>query len=305
MFAPLLIGLLAIVPQRTDTTVSVRPDARLELESHGGTIAVKTWDRNQLRVRAQHGRREPVRISGGANSAVIRVDAEGASGIPRNVDFEITVPVAMSLKLSGTYTDIDVQGVSGDIDAETTQGDVIVSGGNGRIRLESIQGKVSLSNASGRIDVSSVNQGIYLRDVSGEVVAESVNGAIVMEGIQSSSVDAATVNGIIVYDGTLRDGGEYLMSSHNGTIWIVVPERTNAKFNIATYNGRLDASFPTSVTRSSSQRRYSFQLGNGSGQVDLETFSGSVRLRRPGESRPTFPDVSKGKDKPKDREHDK
>ncbi len=305
MFAPLLIGLLALAPQQTDTTVSVRANARLELENFGGTIVIRTWDRNQVRVRADHGRREKVQVSGGASSSVVRVDAEGRSGVPRSVDFEISVPASMSLNLSGTYTDIDVQGVQGEIEAETVQGDVIVSGGSGRVRLESVQGKIVLSNARGRIDVSTVNQGIHLSDVSGEIVAETVNGAIILERVQASSVDAATVNGTIVYDGTIRDGGNYLMATHNGGIWIVVPERTNAKFNVATYNGRLDASFPVSVNRTSSQRRISFTIGNGSAQVDLETFGGDVRLRRPGESRPSFPDVTKGKVKSNDQEHER
>ena len=306
MFASLLIGMLALAPQQTDTTVSVLPTARLELENFGGSVVIRSWNRNQVRVRASHGRREPVRVSGGPNSAVVRIDAEGRSGIPRSVDFEIDVPVGMSVKVSGTYTDIDVQGVTGELDCETTQGDVMVSGGSGRIRLESIQGKVVLSNARGRIDVSSVNQGIYIKDVSGDIVAESVNGAIVMEGVQSTNVDAASVNGIIVYDGTIRDGGNYMMASHNGAIWIVVPEATNAKFNVSTYNGRLDPSFAISMNRiTTNQRRFSFAVGNGSAQVDIESFSGGVRLRRPGESRPTFPDLTRSKPKSNDQEHER
>ncbi|MEX2280887.1 MAG: DUF4097 family beta strand repeat-containing protein [Gemmatimonadota bacterium] len=303
MFTPLLVGLLALAPQQTDTTVSVRPSARLELENFGGSVVIRGWDRNEVRVRASHGRREPIRVYGGPSSAVVRIEAEGRSGIPRSVDFEINAPAEMSLKLSGTYTDIDVQGMRGEVDCETTQGDVIVSGGSGRVRLESIQGKVVLSNARGRIDVSSVNQGIYVKDVSGDVVAESVNGAIILEGIQSSNVDAASVNGIIVYDGTIRDGGNYLMASHNGAIWIVVPERTNAKFSVSTYNGRMDASFPVTMNRTASQRHFSFVIGSGSAEVDIESFSGGVRLRRPGESRPTFPDVTKSKPKSNDQEH--
>jgi DUF4097 and DUF4098 domain-containing protein YvlB len=304
MFTPLLIGLLVFAPQQTDTTVSVRPNARLELENYGGSIVIRTWDRNQVRVRAEHGRREHVQVTAGANSQVVRIDAEGRSGLPRAVDFEISVPAAMSLKLSGTFTDIEVQGVQGEIDAETTQGNVIVSGGSGRVRLESVQGRIELSDARGRIDVSTVNQGIRLNNISGDIVAETVNGSIILERVQASGVDATSVNGTIVYDGTIRDGGAYLLSTHNGGIWVVVPERTNAKFNVSTYNGELDSSFPISMNRTTGQRRFGFTIGNGSAQVDLETFGGDIRLRRPGESKPSFPDLS-SKAKSKKEEHER
>ncbi|MGH7470992.1 MAG: DUF4097 family beta strand repeat-containing protein [Longimicrobiales bacterium] len=300
MVTPLLAGLLAVSLQQTDTTVSVRPNARLELENFGGSIVVRTWERNQVRVRAAHGRRDWVSVS--ASSSAVRVEADSRTGVAHSVEYEITVPVSMSLDLSGTYTSIDVVGVLGEIEAETVGGDVIVSGGAGRIRLESVQGRIVLSRARGNIDVSTVNQGIHLIDVTGDIVAETVNGPIVMERVQAGTVDAATVNGTIVYDGTMRDGGDYVMSTHNGGIWVVVPERSNATVNVSTYNGSFDASFSVSLRQSASRRRYNFILGNGSAKLDLETFGGDVRFRRPGESRPSFPSSS-GKGRNQDKLH--
>jgi DUF4097 and DUF4098 domain-containing protein YvlB len=77
---------------------------------------------------------------------------------------------------------------------------------------------------------------------------------------------------------------------------VVVPNGSNAAVNVSTYNGKLDASFPVKLKEGTSRRRFSFVLGSGSAKLDLETFGGDVRLRLPGESRPSFPDViSKGK----------
>jgi DUF4097 and DUF4098 domain-containing protein YvlB len=294
MLTPFLIGWLAVSAQQTDTTVSVRPNARLELENFGGSIVIRTWERNQVRVRATHGRRDWVNVSAG--TAALRVEADSRTGVAHSVEYQITVPVSMNLDLSGTYTSIDVEGVQGEIDAETVQGDVLVSGGSGRVRLESVQGRIVLSRARGDIDVSTVNQGIHLSDISGDIVAETVNGPIIMERAQANTVDAATVNGTIVYDGTIRDGGDYVMSTHNGGIWVVIPERSHATVNVSTYNGSFDASFSVSVRQSASRRRYNFVLGNGSAKLDLETFGGDVRFRRPGESRPSFPNTARKQD---------
>jgi DUF4097 and DUF4098 domain-containing protein YvlB len=234
----------------------------------------------------------------------VRIEAQSRNGLAHTVDYEITLPATMSVDLSGTGTSIDIDGVRGEVDAETVEGDVIVNGGVGRIRLESVQGRIALTNARGRVDVSTVNQGILVRDVAGDVVAETVNGPIILERVQATSVDAATVNGTIVYDGTIRDNGDYLMSTHNGTIWVVVPRGSNAAVNVSTYNGKLDSSFPVDLKQGTSRRRFSFVLGSGSAKLDLETFGGDVRLRLPGESRPLFPDISsKAKDKNKFDHH--
>jgi hypothetical protein len=77
------------------------------------------------------------------------------------------------------------------------------------------------------------------------------------------------------------------MSSHNGSIWIVVPQATSATVYVQTFNGKLDASFPLSM-KESTGKRFNFVLGSGSAKVDLETFGGSVYFRRPGEQRPRF-----------------
>src|SRR5262245_28760180 len=289
MHAHVLLGFVAALAQQTDTTVSVRPNARLELENFGGSVVVRTWDRNQVRVKATHGRRDWVEIS--TSSSTVHVEAQSRNGVAHTVDYEITAPASISLDLSGTKTSFDVEGVRGEIEAETVHGDVLVSGGGGRIRLESVQGRIVLSKARGRVDASTVNQGIHLRDVVGDIVAETVNGPIILEQVQASSVDAATVNGTIVYDGVIRDGGDYLMSTHNGTIWVVVPGGSNATVNVSTYNGRLDSSFAVQLRQNPNRRRFSFVLGSGSAKLDLETFGGDVRLRRPGEQRPSFPNA--------------
>ncbi len=301
MFTPLLIGLLAATMQQTDTTVTVRPNARLELENFGGSISVKTWERNQVRVHATHGRRDWVEVS--ATPSIVRIEANSKIGMAHTVDYEITVPASMSVDLSGTYTSIEVQGVQGEIACETVKGDVIVTGGSGRIRLESVEGKIVLNNARGRVDASTVNQGVHLTDVIGDVTVETVNGAIVLERVQAGAVDAATVNGTIVYDGTLRDGGDYVLSTHNGGIWVVVPNNANATVSVSTFNGKLDSSFNVNVKEMANRKRFNFVIGNGSARLDLETFGGDVRLRRPGESRPAFTSGSDVKVKSKNDEH--
>lgn len=290
MLMPLVLTVALAVQAQTDTTVAVRSGARLSVENFGGSVTIRTWDRSQVRVQAAHGRRDRIEVE--STPSVVRIEAArgvGSRGFAPavNVDYTITIPAWLAVQVEGVNTSADIEGVSGEVSVETVQGDVRVIGGSGRIALESVQGQIVLGKAKGRIDVSTVNRGIHISDVEGDIVAETVNGPIVIERVQSRTVDAATVNGTVVYDGTLRSGGDYAFATHNGGIWVVVPNGTDATVSVSTFNGKFDSSFPVNVD-TSNRRRFSFALGNGNTRIDLESFGGDIRLRRPGEDRPGF-----------------
>jgi DUF4097 and DUF4098 domain-containing protein YvlB len=297
MTATLLIAALAAtLAQQTDTTFTVRSDSRVEIETFGGEINVKTWDRNAVRVQATHGRRDVININTRAGS--VNIEAEGRMGPATNVVMQITVPPSVSVSASGVFADITVNGVSGDVDAETVQGSIHVTGG-GRLKLESVEGEIVVEKARGRVSANTVNRGIRITNTTGDIAAETVNGPIILHGVQALHVDAATVNGRIVYDGTLRDGGDYAIASHNGGIWVVVPDRAGVTVSVSTFNGELDSSLPVTIRETSNKRRYDFTIGNGKARLDLESFGGNIHLRRPGESVPTQPDPPRTKAKVK------
>lgn len=297
MTAALLIGFLAAAAaQQTDTTIAVRAGARVDVEAFGGSITVKTWARNSIRVQAVHGRRDVVSIDSRSNA--VRIGAEGRMGRPANVDFAITTPPSVSLNLSGVYTEIDVAGVSGDVEAETVQGNIKVSGG-ARLKLQSVEGDIIIDHARGRINANTVNRGIRITNVVGDIEAETVNGPIIVQDAQATNVDLATVNGRIVYDGALRSNGDYSIASHNGGIWVVLPAGSGANVSVSTFNGELDASMPVTLDKGANKRRYGFVLGNGGARLDLESFGGDIHLRRPNEALPTQPEAPRKPKAPK------
>jgi DUF4097 and DUF4098 domain-containing protein YvlB len=266
---------------QTDTTFAVPAGASLSVNNFGGAITVHGWNQDRVKVHAEHGRRGRVEVS--LVGGTVSIKSGSRQGPPSVVDIEVTVPQAMALALSGTYAEITVDGVTGPIRAETVDGVVNVRGGRGNITLSSIQGSVTLADASGRIEVTSVNEDVELANVSGEIKVETTNGEVTLTGIRASSVEAATINGDVTYDGTINDGGSYAFSSHNGDITVTVPERANVTITVATANGDIDASFPLPVTGTPGKRRWTFKLGSGSARLEAESFQGDIQLRRPGE----------------------
>ncbi len=284
MLATALLALMVIAP--TDQTVQVQKGTRLDIANFAGDVAIKTWDKDAVRVEVIHSDREIVDIKPGDQVLTIRARS-ARGGPPRSLDYAITVPSWMAITVAGTYADVTMEGVGGDVTVDTTRGDIIVHGGNGFVSLRSVQGEITLEKAKGRVEARSVNESIHLADITGDVSAETTNGSIILDRIDSANVDLYTVNGNISYDGPIKEKGAYRLTTHNGMIAMAVPDKVNATLMVRTYNGAFRSTFPVKTGDDQERRkRFTLTLGNGSAHVELESFAGTIALRRPGEPRP-------------------
>jgi len=285
MIAELIVAMMVITP--TDQTVNVAKGVKLDVNNFAGDVIIKVWDKDAVRVEVNHSDREAVDIKQTEQTLTVR-SRSLRGGPSRSLDYAITVPKWMAISVSGTYADVTMEGVGGDVTVETNRGDINITGGSGLISLKSIQGEVTLQKAKGRIEVRAVNEGMHLSDISGDLSAETTNGSIILDRVDSGNVDLYTVNGNISYDGPIKDKGLYRLTTHNGLIAMAVPDKANVTLNVRTYNGGFRSTFqvPGDTGTDSRRKRFTTTMGNGSAHVELESFAGTISLRRPGEPRP-------------------
>jgi DUF4097 and DUF4098 domain-containing protein YvlB len=288
--------------ESTDTTLSVPARGRLELENLSGAILVSVWDRSAMRVRAEHGPRTRVEVDVRPATVTLRsirrlrIPDPGNPrrpriaelDIPSRVDYRLTVPRGMSLRLSGVNSGISVEGVEGTVSAEAVNGPVTVRGGRGPVRANSINGGVEITGVHGSVEAESVNDGVVLRDVEGRVRVESVSGDVELEGIASDAVEGSTVSGDLRFSGSLLPAGSYRFESHSGDVTVVLPERPDVVVSMSTYSGNFESSFQgqssTMTSRKGLGKEIELTLGEGRAELSLESFSGLIRLVRAGEA---------------------
>ena len=263
---------------QTDQTVDVSRGTRLALESLSGTVMVRAWDKDVVRVQARHSTATQVSVRN--VKSTLSVQTESNRGPAGNVDYDISVPRWMPVSIEVTYDDITVEGTESDVSAETVRGNITIKGGRGSVKAESVEGKVIVDGAKGRLEASSVNDLIRIENTVAEISVETTNGGITLSRVQSSMVEATTVNGSIAYDGAIADEGHYSLSTHNGDILVALPERSNVTFDVRTYNGSFSSEVP--VKGNGPPRRGGhalYTLGTGSARMDLESFGGSIKVR--------------------------
>jgi DUF4097 and DUF4098 domain-containing protein YvlB len=263
---------------QADTVFAVAPGTRLEVENRRGEVVIRAWDRQEVRIRADLSSRQNLEIL--RSGSMLRV-APHTRGGSAEVDLDLDVPRWLDLSVQGNELDVTVTGSEAEIAIETVGGDIAVEGGAGLLTLRSIQGEVVVTGARGRVEATSVNEDVTLIDVDGEIQTETTNGELELRNIRADVVRAFAMNGDIEYDGTIRDGGRYVFTSHNGDLEVTVAEDANATVTVATYQGEFESEFPIRLTGTTGDKQFSFTLGSGSARVELQSFNGEIKLIRP------------------------
>ncbi|MGD8495321.1 MAG: DUF4097 family beta strand repeat-containing protein [Gemmatimonadales bacterium] len=265
------------VVQQVDTTFAVPAGSRLDLYNHQGSVTIDTWNRDEIRIRAEwdEGRR-PVTIRSNGSSIRVRVEPRDA-GMPE-VDFEITAPRSMSVAMQGVTLAARVDGLEGNVAVQSVEGPIEVTGGKGNVSLQAVDGSVEVRNADGKISVHAVEGPVTITDSRGALNVESVDGDVTLTGIDSDNVSVNVVDGDVSYAGTIRDDGRYFISTHDGDLSVRLPKGVNARVSVATFDGDLVSDIPIQLEGDFSQKRFSFTLGSGRALMELSSFDGVIRL---------------------------
>lgn len=266
---------------RTNQEVPVTKGTRLVLTNNAGEVVVRSWDRDAVQVEASHSDRETVEVQ--TTDQTVRVRGRATRGPSGLIDYRLTVPRWMPVNLSGTYLEAGIEGTSAEVTVETVHGNVRVVGGSGAVSVRSVMGTITVDKASGRVQATTVNEGIRLTNVTGEMTAETTNGDIVIENAQGSALEVSTVNGDITFNGTIRDGGAYRLTTHSGDIMAGLGGAANATVFVRTFQGDFSSDFPIQLPdnqKESSSKRFNFTLGSGSARIEVQSFNGDIHLAR-------------------------
>jgi DUF4097 and DUF4098 domain-containing protein YvlB len=265
---------------QTDRNIPVTRGSRLNISNDIGEVVIRTWDRDSMRLQAMHSAKTVIDVQTASNVVTVRSRAAGPS---RSVDYDITVPSWLPVRVSGEALYIGVEGVNGEVSAETVRGDIVIRGGAGAVSAKSIQGEIVVENSKGRITASSVNEAIRITGAAGEITAETTNGDIILANIEAKVLDIATVNGDVQFEGSVPRGAQFKFVTHNGDLTMYVPENLSATYTVRLYHGEIQSYLPVKpVGETRRGRRATYVFGSGGADVEIESFGGALRLRRPG-----------------------
>lgn len=247
------------------TTLSVNDD---------GTFGDGDWDGRRVEIRSSGSGLEAyadVRVRVPRNRT-IAVHLGAGHATVTNVEGDITVDVsAASVTTRGTRGRLLLDTGSGDVSVTDAEGEVTLDSGSGEVEVNGVRGEmVRLDTGSGSVRATDVTARVLRIDTG--------SGRVIVRGVSAPDVSLDTGSGSVEVLLT-SDVEQLTIDSGSGGITLGVPEALGAMLSVESGSGGVDFDFPVTVTRRS-RGRLTGQIGDGRGRIDIETGSGSVRLRR-------------------------
>jgi len=232
------------------------------------------------------GRDDRVRISGGGNG--LEAWADLVIEVPRGSDFALYLAVG-EVEADGIDGDVSIDTGSGAVRATDITGSLEVDTGSGSVVVRGVEGDLMVDTGSGRIEVSDVrgreieidtgSGSVKGYTLSADVIAvDTGSGSIELESVSARDVLLDTGSGSIDVE-LMTDVDRLDADTGSGSITVRAPEGLGAEVDIETGSGGIDLDFPLEVQ---SIRRDHVQgtIGDGRGEINIDTGSGSVKLLR-------------------------
>ena len=273
----LLLGLSASAYAASDDIereFEVGANGTLTLESDSGSINVRTWDENRVRVLVSNPSGFEVEIDQRGDDVVVVADSERSFfGLSRSgIGFTVDVPTQYNLQLNTGGGRITVDDISGEVEADTSGGNIeigFVSGGD--VHVDTSGGNIEVGGATGDVEADTSGGNITIGDVTGNVVADTSGGRIRIGNVQGD-IEADTSGGNIEIG---ESTGRVILDTSGGSIraaWAM------GAISADTSGGNIRlAGSDTSVKADTSGGNIEIDASNG--PVEADTSGGNISVR--------------------------
>jgi lia operon protein LiaG len=223
-----------------------------------------------------------------------------SGGFEGFADVVVRVPAGRSVEIHLAAGEAAVARVDGDVVVDVHAATVTTSGTKGRLTLDTGAGAVRVTDAAGTVLIDSGSGDVDLTRVSGDdLTIDSGSGAVtgsdisvadlnVDSGSGSIKLRNVTCKDIMIDSGSgsveldLAGDVDHLQAdTGSGRFVLHVPESLGAEVTIESGRRGLDVDFPMTITRRN-EDYVRGTIGDGKGEIRIDTGSGGVRLRRRG-----------------------
>jgi hypothetical protein len=233
--------------QKVERSIAVSPELTVTLCVSSGTLRVRGWEKNELRVRSSDAEQIELRRLDKAKDPstpawridVMVLDASAKINAKRDcqalADVEMEVPTGATVQVQTRDGDITIAGVAAAY-AGSQNGNITIERVTKIVEAGSVGGSISLRDSSGRVNLSSAGGIVVVANVkssSSEDTIEvgTVSGDIQLDRVSNPKVMAKTVNGNVTMTGPLARSGHYAFTNMAGDVILALPHDASFQLN--------------------------------------------------------------------------
>ncbi len=281
----LIAAQLAVAQEPIDKTLRASPNGTVVISNVAGTVQITGSSDNEIHVTGTLGRNsERLDFSVEGRRAEIKVILPHNGHDVEPTDLRISLPRESRVEATTVSATIDVDEVAGELKLESVSGDVTVLGQPAGTDVQTVSGGIKITAGAPHTHAQSVSGDIQLDRMIGEVEVNTVSGDAHVTAGKLDRLDARSVSGNLVCATTPAANGALSLNSHSGDIELDLPAGVDADFSVSTFSGNIESAFGSSSGSRSHRHapgsEMSFTTGSGGANIEVQTFSGDVNLRK-------------------------
>jgi DUF4097 and DUF4098 domain-containing protein YvlB len=248
---PVVIGLDET--ERFEQTYTLNANGRVAVSNVNGSIAIDTWDANQVRFEAVKTADSKERLG----EVEIKIDSKPDS-----------------FKVETDYKNFRNRGT-------WTRGSKLL-----------VEFRLTVPKNAVLEDIETVNGTISITNAAGPTVAKAVNGQIKTTNLRGNA-DLSTVNGVVEADfEEVAPSAKISLGTVNGRVNLTVPSDLNATVKAEALNGTIVNDFGLTVRKGKYVGRDLYgKVGGGDAQIRLSGLNGTLSIKRRSDGRNPSPAV--------------
>ncbi len=280
----LLIGMAGgqALAEDIDQTMALAADGMAVVKVVKGEVRLQGWDRNEIMIRGELGEgSQELLLEGNSQRREIEVKIPRNAGNVEGSELEVFLPFGASVVVETTSADIIAEGLNGDlIELRAVSGDIEAEGGGQRLFAHTVSGDIELESRARRVDLNSVSGDIDARLSGEEVDANTVSGEILLIARSLARGHFESVSGDMEIDTGLKSTGTITVASLSGDVDLILPTDMSATCEAESFSGSIKSTRgQVEKAQYGPHKTLRFVSGDGSGRIQVESFSGDVRIR--------------------------
>ena len=159
----------------------------------------------------------------------------------------------------------------------------VVCGLSSGASVKGVSGEITLDGVTGEVQADTVSGALEGRDVDGAIRFKSVSGDLTLADGSLTLLEADSINGQVAADVSLAAAGAMRISTISGDVTVRLPEDSDARVRLHSTSGNVRSEFDSLRPATPYwSHTVSGNVGEGSGNVSVNSVSGAVTLlRRP------------------------
>ncbi len=282
-----------------EKSIAVNPKVNVSLCVSDGKIKINGWDRSEIRAFVDGGSEVGFKVvQKNSRSEAVWVKIVGfdpAKNTDGNFDeclsgedIEIDVPRGATVSVKGQASEAMIDSVNKVSRVEIIGGNIFLDNIAEGIEATTYQGSITVQNSGGAITLGSTTGNIVAFDVApseiGDIFKAKTNsGAITLQKVEHRQMEINSSSGAIKFVGAIQNGGQYTLGTLNGSIQMLIPEKTSCKINALYGYGNFNSDFKLKViTINNTSKAQSLvgSIGDGDANVNLTTYNGAIRIKK-------------------------